>query len=149
MEFTKSQLEVIESKFTGSIFLSGSAGTGKSTVGIERINYLVANGVPGNTILLYFPQRTLAGHYQESINDLSFQGHSLPVVATFGGLARRSIELYWPIVGRESGFAIPENPPTFLTLESSLYFVSRLITPLIIEEGYFSSVTIQRNRLFS
>ena len=149
MEFTKAQLEIIESKLTGAIFLSGSAGTGKSTSGIERINFLVASGIPGNSILLYFPQRTLAGRYQEAITNLSFLGHSLPVAATFGGFARRSLELYWPLISKEAGFTSPERSPVFLTLESSLYFMSRLITPLIVEEGYFSSVTIQRNRLFS
>jgi len=149
MELSKKQIDIIESSLDSSLFLSGPAGAGKSTTGVERLNFLVRNGIPGNRILLLFPQRTLSVKYQDAINSLAFQANSLPVIATFGGLARRTIELYWPLIATETGFANPENLPIFLTLESSLYFISQLITPLIIDGGYFSSVTIQRNRLFS
>ncbi len=149
MELSKKQIEIIESSLDSSLFLSGPAGAGKSTTGVERLNFLVRNGIPGNRILLLFPQRTLSVKYQDAINSLAFQANSLPVIATFGGLARRTIELYWPLIATETGFSNPENLPIFLTLESSLYFISQLITPLIIDGGYFSSVTIQRNRLFS
>ena len=149
MEFTSDQIKVIEASVNSSIFLSGPAGTGKSTTAVERLNFLVSNGVPGNQILLFFPQRTLASRYLDTISSISFQGYSLPVVATFGGIARRTIELYWPLISEHAGFFYPEKPPTFLTLESSLFFISQLISPLIIDEGYFASVTIQRNRLFS
>ncbi|MCJ7717047.1 MAG: hypothetical protein MUO54_11090 [Anaerolineales bacterium] len=149
MNLTHSQLEIVESDLTSSIFLSGPAGVGKSTTGINRLTYLVNNGVPGNSILLLFPQRTLSLIYQETINSISFQGGSRPVIATFGGLARRTIELYWPLVVEGSGFSNPSKPPVFLTLESTLFFMSELVSPLIVNEGYFSSVTIQRNRLFS
>jgi hypothetical protein len=149
MELSKKQIEIIESSLDSSLFLSGPAGAGKSTTGVERLNFLVRNGIPGNRILLLFPQRTLSVKYQDAINSLAFQANSLPVIATFGGLARRTIELYWPLIATETGFANPKNLPIFLTLESSLYFISQLITPLIIDGGYFSSVTIQRNRLFS
>ncbi len=149
MEFTSDQIKVIESSVNSSIFLSGPAGTGKSTTAVERLNFLVSNGVPGNQILLFFPQRTLAVKYFDTISSESFQGYSLPVIATFGGIARRTIELFWPLVSENIGFGDPNKSPTFLTLESSLYFISQLITPLINDEGYFSSVTIQRNRLFS
>jgi hypothetical protein len=149
MEFTSDQIKVIEANVNSSIFLSGPAGTGKSTTAVERLNFLVSNGVPGNRILLFFPQRTLATKYFDTISSDSFQGYSPPVIATFGGIARRSIELYWPLVSEDIGFSDPKKSPTFLTLESSLYFISQLINPLINDEGYFSSVTIQRNRLFS
>ncbi len=149
MDLSRKQIKVIESDLGSSSFLYGPAGTGKSTAGVGRLNFLVRNGIPGNRILLLFPQRTLAAIYQEAINSIAFQGNSLPVIATFGGLARRTIELYWPLITAENGLFNPNKLPTFLTLESSLYFISQLITPLITDGGYFSSVTIQRNRLFS
>jgi len=149
MDLSRDQIKIIESDLNSAMFLYGPAGTGKSTTGLERLNYLVRNGIPGNRILLLFPQRTLSAIYQDFINSIAFQGNSLPVIATFGGLARRTIELYWPIIASETGLFNPGNLPTFLTLESTLYFISQLITPLITDEGYFSSVTIQRNRLFS
>jgi hypothetical protein len=149
MDLSRTQIKIIESDLGSSLFLSGPAGTGKSTAGVERLNFLVGNGIPGNKILLLFPQRTLSSLYQDSINSVAFQGGSLPVIATFGGLARRTIELYWPLLAAETGLFDPDKLPTFLTLESTLYFMSQLITPLVIDGGYFSSVTIQRNRLFS
>jgi len=149
MDLSRDQIKIIESDLNSAMFLYGPAGTGKSTTGLERLNYLVRNGIPGNRILLLFPQRTLSAIYQDFINSIAFQGNSLPVIATFGGLARRTIELYWPIIASETGLFNPGKLPTFLTLESTLYFISQLITPLITDEGYFSSVTIQRNRLFS
>ncbi len=149
MNLSRNQIKIIESDPGSSLFLSGPAGTGKSTAGVARLNFLVENGIPGNKILLLFPQRTLSSLYQDSINSIAFQGGSLPVIATFGGLARRTIELYWPLISSETGLFDPDKLPTFLTLESTLYFMSQLITPLVVDGGYFSSVTIQRNRLFS
>ncbi len=149
MDLSENQIKIIESDLGSSLFLSGPAGTGKSTAGVGRLNFLVRNGIPGNRILLLFPQRTLSAIYQDAINSIAFEGNSLPLIATFGGLARRTIELYWPLIAAETGFFNSCKPPTFLTLESTLYFLSQLITPLITDEGYFSSVTIQRNRLFS
>ena len=149
MDLSPLQLDIVESDLKSSIFLSGPAGTGKTSSGVSRLNFLVDNDVPGNTILLFFPQRTLASIYQDAINSFTFQGGSLPVIATFGGLARRAIELYWPLLAVDSGFLNPVKPPVFLTLESTLFFMSELVNPLIEDKGYFSSVTIQRNRLFS
>ena len=68
MELSKKQIEIIESSLDSSLFLSGPAGAGKSTAGVERLNFLVRNGIPGNRILLLFPQRTLSVTYQDAIN---------------------------------------------------------------------------------
>lgn len=149
MEFSSNQIQIIESPLTSRIFLSGPAGTGKSAAGIERLKFLLQSGLPGHEILLLFPQRNLSLDYLESLNSLDFSGSSKPVFATFGGLARRGIELFWPLLLNNNSDFSGDSPPVFLTLESSLYFLSRLVEPLIIEQGYFASVTIQRNRLYS
>ena len=149
MNYSIDQLKIIERDVRGSVFLSGYAGTGKTTAGIGRLKFLLNQGIPGHSILLLFPQRTLSTIYQEALNDLRLSATTLPAIATYGGLARRGIELFWPILSEKAGFLNPQLPPIFLTLESSLYFLSRTITPLIQENGFFSSLTIQRNRLFS
>ena len=149
MEFSNSQLQIIESPLDSRIFLSGPAGTGKSAAGIERLKYLLQSGVPGHEILLLFPQRNLSLGYLETLDSLDFSGSSKPVFATYGGLAKRGIELFWPLLLNNYPHFTGDSPPVFLTLESSLYFLSKLVEPLILEEGYFSSVTIQRNRLYS
>lgn len=149
MELTAQQLNIAESPLDSSIFLDGPAGTGKSTAAAERLSYLMQSGVPGRTILLFFPQRNLAALYQNLIADFSSRGMSLPVSATYGGLARRFLGLFWPSVVKSFPQFQLDLPPTFLTLESSLYFLSRLVEPLMEKEGYFSTVVVQRNRLFS
>ena len=69
-------------------------------------------------------------------------------VLTLGGLAQRMVELFWPVVAAEAGFAQPDRPPTFLTLETAQYFMARLVGPLLAE-GYFDTISIDRNRLYS
>jgi hypothetical protein len=131
-----------------SAFLEGPAGTGKTTAGVERLLTLLANGIDGQNILVLVPQRTLAFPYYQAMEgpDLPYGG--LPTVATLGGIARRSIELFWPLIAAQAGFHNPNNLPTFLTLETSQYYMAHLVAPLL-EKGYFDSLTIDRNRLFS
>lgn len=149
MILNPSQISIIESKINTSISLSGPAGSGKTTAGIGRLKYLAQQEIPGREILLLFPQRNLSSPYQESITSFDFPGNSLPVLATYGGLARRSIDLFWPLFVEEFSHFAAKSPPVFLTLESTLYFLSKIVEPLILDKGLFSSVTIQRNRLYS
>lgn len=136
------------------IFLSGPAGSGKTTVACERIVQLLEAGISGDSILVVVPQRTLANPYQNYLSQ-SFQekrnmpGSLSPVqMVTMGGLARRMVELYWPLIAEQAGFSKPDQPPIFLTLETTQYFMSRVVRPFL-DQGVFSSVHIERNRLYS
>ena len=149
MEFSSNQIQIIEAPLNSQGFLSGPAGSGKSTAGIERLKFLLQSGIPGHEILLLFPQRNLSLDYLEALDSLDFSGSSKPVFATFGGLARRGIDLFWPALQNQFDSFSGKSPPIFLTLESSLYFLSNIVEPLILDEGYFASLTIQRNRLYS
>lgn len=129
------------------VFLEGPAGTGKTTAGVQRLLYLLENGIPAQSILLLFPQRTLSWPYQQALNRISVQG-SLVNILTIGGLARRMVDLFWPLLGSAAGFAFPDQPPIFLTLETAQYFMAEVLAPLL-DKGYFESVRIDRNRLYS
>jgi hypothetical protein len=50
---------------------------------------------------------------------------------------------------KQLGFKNPELPPIFLTLETAQYYMAHLVRPLLEEQGYFQSLTINRNRLYS
>jgi len=65
-----------------------------------------------------------------------------------GGLARRMLDLFWPLAADAAGFAHPEQPPVFLTLETAQYYMARIVRPHL-EQGFFESVTMDRNRLYS
>ncbi|MCH7567331.1 MAG: hypothetical protein IH787_06725 [Nitrospirae bacterium] len=132
----------------GRIFLEGPAGSGKTTAAIARLMHLVSEGVPGQSVMILVPQLALASPYAEAIRSPDMKAGGQPTVLTFGGLARRTAELYWPMIAAEAGFGNPDRSPTFLTLELAQYYMAQIVTPYI-EKGYFENITIDRNRLYS
>lgn len=127
--------------------LRGPAGCGKTTAAVERVLWLVANGAPAQSILLLTPQRGLQNPYLEAVAAQAYAGGEV-TPATIGGLARRMVALFWPLAAEAAGFAHPERQPTFLTLETAQYYMAHIVRPLL-EQGYFESVSIDRNRLYA
>ncbi len=148
LTLTPGQLAVRAAPPDSKLFLSGPAGTGKSTAGVERLNYLLGEGIPGESILVLTPQRTLQEPYLDIIRSPEHAAGGEVTPATVGGLARRMCDLFWPLVSEKAGFAHPDRPPIFLTLETAQYYMAHLVRPLV-DQGYFESVTIDRNRLYS
>lgn len=142
------QRQVIESPLDIRLFVSGRAGTGKTTVGVERMRYLLAQGVPADSILMLTPQRTMQEPYLDLLYSPERQAGGEVTSATIGGLAQRMCDLFWPIAAAAAGFKNPDQPPVFLTLETAQYYMAYLVRPLL-EQGYFQSLTIDRNRLYS
>ncbi len=130
------------------IFLEGPAGTGKTTAAAERLARLLRSGVPGGQTLVILPQRTLAGPYNAILRRPTVPAGGEVTVLTLGGLAQRMVELFWPLIAGPAGFAQPDRPPVFLTLETAQYFMARIAGPLL-DQGYFETVVIDRNRLYS
>ncbi len=108
----------------------------------------MAQGVPGDTILLLTPQRTLATPYYQALRHPGVIAGGMVDVLTLGGLTRRMVELFWPLVSAQAGFSHPDRPPIFLNLETAQYYMARLVRPLF-DQGYFDAVVINRNRLYS
>lgn len=148
MPLTPHQLSIIEAPANAKIFLSGPAGCGKTTAGVERLRALLEAGVPGGSILMLTPQRALQEPYLDLLSSPQRGAGGEVTPATIGGLARRMVELFWPLAAEPAGFSHPDQPPRFLTLETAQYYMARLVRPLL-EQGYFESVTIDRNRLYS
>lgn len=148
VSITAAQREVIEGAPKAKCYLSGPAGTGKSTVGLERLRHLLAHGIAGDTILVLTPQRSLQEPYLAAVRSPQMIAGGEVTTATVGGLARRLCDLFWPLAAEPAGFADPSRPPLFLTLETSQYYMARIIRPLV-DDGYFDSVTIDRNRLYA
>lgn len=147
-ELSSHQQAVVERPPRGTLFLSGPAGSGKTTAAVARLVHLLAQGVWADAVLVLIPQRTLAEPYLAALRRPDVVAGGLVSVATLGGLAQRMVDLFWPLVAEEAGFAHPHRPPTFLTLETAQYFMARLVRPLL-EQGYFETITIDRNRLYS
>ena len=147
MDLTPAQLGIAHSPLDSRLFVSGPAGSGKTSAAVARLRQLLDKGVRADTILLLTPQRNLHEPYLNSLENDPYEGSEV-TTTTVGGLARRTIDLFWPMLAEEAGFANPDEPPLFLTLETAQYYMAHLVRPLL-DEGYFEAVTIDRNRLYS
>ena len=148
MQLTDHQLKLIERPLSGMVFLEGPAGAGKTTVGVERLLHLMSQGVHADSMLIFLPQRNLALPYYQALHNPGLVAGGVVDVLTLGGLAQKMVELFWPLVAERAGFAYPDQPPAFLNLETAQYYMARVVAPLL-DEGFFDSVTIDRNRLYS
>ena len=133
-------------------FLSGPAGSGKTTRGVERLLILLKEGVPPHHILVLTPQRTLGGPYETALQQAGATLTGQVDVITMDSLALRTINLAWPRIARQAGFGHPNRPPLFLTIETAQYYMTEVIEPFL-QQGYFDpnvvSVTITLPRLMS
>ncbi len=148
MNLTGNQLHILETSIHSRVFLSGPAGCGKTTVGVEHLRLLLSRGVRADTILVLTPQRTLRAAYEKLLEAPSLGSVGQVNLVTAGGLARRMVDLFWPLVGEAAGFIHPELPPVYLNVETAQYYMARVVRPLL-DEGYFASVRLDRNRLYS
>ena len=131
-----------------ALFLSGPPGTGKTSLAVQRLYHLLESGVAAEQILVLVPHRALARPYHEAISSPRFPAGGQVDLATIGGLAHRTIDLFWPLIARPAGFAQPARRPRFLTLETAQYYMGRIVQPYL-ESGAFEGITISRARLIS
>ncbi|MGB7873123.1 MAG: hypothetical protein WBL25_01980 [Anaerolineales bacterium] len=142
------QRKIARAPLEAKVFLSGPTGSGKTTTGVERMEYLLKQGIRADSLLILTPQRTLQDPYLASLHGPETAPGGEVTLATVGGLARRMVDLFWPLAADVAGFAHPDQPPVFLTLETAQYYMAHIVRPLL-DEGYFESITIDRNRLYS
>ncbi|HEY5901257.1 MAG TPA: hypothetical protein VIU39_01805, partial [Anaerolineales bacterium] len=147
MDLTGAQSDVARAPLDAKLFLSGPAGAGKTTAAVARLRHLLDRGIPADSVLLLTPQRFLHEPYLQSLEQDPYAGGQV-TATTMGGLARRMVELFWPVAADATGFATPDQPPVFLNLETAQYYMAHIVRPLL-DQGYFESVTIDRNRLYS
>lgn len=148
VELSAEQRQIIENPVEDFIFLEGPAGTGKTTAGFMRMAHLIDHGIKADQILVLVPQRALAAPYHHFLQSDKVYAGGQPSVLTLGGIARRMITLFWPLVSEIAGFVQSGEQPRFLTLETSQYYMARQVDRML-EKGYFDQITIQRNRLYS
>ncbi len=131
------------------LFISGPFGSGKTTLALERIRWLLAQErVRGDDILVLTPQRTIAEPYYTALRSAAIPGGAPVRVTTLAGLARHAVELYWPLLAAVADFADARREPTFLNLETSQYHMARFVDAAIVR-GEFDGIRIQHNRVVS
>ncbi len=148
LNLSPEQEAIIRKPIGGHCFLEGPAGTGKTTAGVGRLLHLLYEGIPAESILILAPQRSLAGPYYDTLRRPDLPPGGVASVTSLDGLGQRLIDLFWPMIAEAAGFSRPDLPPTFLTMETAQYYMARLVQPLI-EQGYFETVAVDRNRMMS
>lgn len=134
---------------TTKLFVSGPFGSGKTTLAITRIQWLLRQErTRGDDIVVLVPQRTLAEPYYQALRGAQTPPGPPVVITTFAGLAQQSVERYWPLLAQTVGFADPAREPTFLTLETSQYHMAQLVDAAI-DAGEFEALRIDRSRVIS
>jgi len=129
--------------------LSGPFGSGKTTLALARIRWLLAQErVRGDDILVLTPQRTIAEPYHAALRSAAMPSGAPVRVTTLAGLARHAVELYWPLLASVADFADARREPTFLNLETSQYHMARFVDASIAR-GEFDGVRIEHNRVVS
>ncbi len=132
-------------------WFQGPAGTGKTTAGIAYLEQKLAAGVQPRNVLILLPQQTLSAPWKAAKLALAKTDPNASTlrIATVAELAKEMLERFWPLVAEDAGFEAVDNPPTFLNLEAAQYYMAEIARPLIEQHGYFASVTMDRNRLYS
>ncbi|MGB1287059.1 MAG: hypothetical protein ACPG7F_11040, partial [Aggregatilineales bacterium] len=92
---------------------------------------------------------TLALPYRDALRRARVSGGADVQTITPGKLAYEMLNLFFPLIAEEVGFANPDDPPHFLSLELVQYYMTRFVEPEIEQQDYFNSVHITRNRLFT
>ncbi|MEO6725698.1 MAG: UvrD-helicase domain-containing protein [Blastocatellia bacterium] len=148
IRLTKKQEEIVTALPDAKIFLSGAAGTGKTTVGVHRLRNLINSGVPAHSILVLVPQKRLALPYYAEIRNPRRKAGAEATIATLGSLSRQIVNLFWPLSTSQLSQRDPYRRPIFLSQELIQYLMFKILEPEIEQKDYFNSVTITRTRLF-
>jgi len=94
-------------------FLTGPAGTGKTTYASNWLRELLTTHLPASSILVLTPQRTLAEPYRALLRNPALPGSGAIDMLTFNSLALRMVDLFWPLAAGPAGFARPYERPIF------------------------------------
>jgi len=129
------------------LLVEGPAGCGKTTAAVWRLRHLLDVGVRADSIIIWVPQRSLGRPYLEALARPDVPAGARVDVLGIDGLARRSLDLFWPVVAAQAGFD-PAREPVFLTLETAQYYMNQVLEPHI-QAGDFGDVVVPRNRLGS
>jgi hypothetical protein len=149
IKITPEQKAIIRDKKRVKTWVDGVAGTGKTTVGVHRLEYLLKNKTNANGITVMLPQLTLATPYNDLLDQPNIPAGGQVHITTLGGIARRAVGLFWSLLADQSPFARPDAPPVFLSLETSQYFMARVVGAEIDKQGYFDTITVERGRIYS
>lgn len=148
---TPQQRDIVQRPASGNdtLFAAGPIGAGKSTALWHRLLHLLQLPVRGESILFLVPDRGLRDRIEAMLTHQALVPHGRPTITTYYGFARRMVDLFWPAIAGQAGFAHPERDPIFLTYETAQFLMYQVIAPLMDKRAYFHDVRIRPRRLTS
>jgi len=129
-----------------AMFVEGAFGTGKTAFAIETLFAWLEGGVAPEKILVIVPQRTLARRYLLALRDAEHGPLGDVEIRTLGGLAKDTVNLYWPLVAEEAGFVGMRIQPRFLTIETSQYAMADFVNQAV-ERGEFDAINVSPQQI--
>ena len=133
-QLSDQQLKAVQSD--GSLFLVGSAGTGKTSVLMERMTRLLKAGEPAYSILILVADPRQRDQFVERVQQAGIGAYSDLTIRHYGQLAREMVMLFWPLVARDAGFANAYRPPTFLGYDLAQLLMWRIVEPMIADGAF-------------
>jgi hypothetical protein len=133
---------------TGSSFLLGPVGTGKSTALQERLLRLLVEGVPAYNILILVAEPEHRHSYEAAVRSSNLGPYADLRLVTFNQMALDMVSLFWPLIARQSGFTNPHQPPTFLTYDLAQLLMWQIVTPML-ESGAFADLRLNAQQIIS
>ena len=125
-------------------YLVGPAGAGKTQRLTERLVELINAGTRPDRILVIVPQRAQAERYRAALARVKGNTRGEPQITTFTGLVQQHVSLFFPLMAGLAGFEQPGREPIFLNIESTQYFLNRVVEP---RKADFDELKLSRPRL--
>ncbi|MFT5193561.1 MAG: hypothetical protein ACI9EW_002091 [Cellvibrionaceae bacterium] len=148
MSLTEKQLAVVNLDPGRRIYLTGIAGSGKTTVIEERFRVLLEMGEPADSILVLVGDSAHRERFQ-AVADQSSQPALIDLtITTFYGFARDAVAFFWPVIAQSAGFHNLFRPPLVLTYDMAQTMMWQIIDPML-KDGYFADLRLRPQQIVS
>ncbi|HSH01107.1 MAG TPA: hypothetical protein VLL52_01225 [Anaerolineae bacterium] len=131
-ELTAAQEAVILAE--GSLFVRGPAGAGKTTALAGKLVDLLLRGAGAERILLLVAEPSRQDIFWSALQEAGVGVRSELKVVTYARWGQEMVNLFWPLVAAEAGFAQPEQSPTMLNYDLAQLLMWELLAPMLDNE---------------
>lgn len=133
---------------TGTSFLFGPVGAGKTTALQERLLWLLNEGEPAYTILVLVAEPEHRRSFETRVIESGLGPFADLKLVTYNQMALEMVTLFWPLVARQSGFEYPHQPPTLLTYDLAQLLMWQVLGPRL-EAGAFADLRLRPQQIVS
>lgn len=145
-ELTATQQEAVQS--SGSSFLQGQAGTGKSTALLHRLRRLLQEGESSYAILILVSEASDRRRVFQFLEAAGLEEPRDLQVTTFTYLAREMVQQFWPLVARPAGFERPFQRPVYIRYDLAQLLMWRIVRAMRAE-GAFADLPLRLQQIVS